>query len=75
MRQAVENQKICGDGEFTKKANSWFENRTGTAKCLMTGRVESEDAQEIQKWTLLQEFLEHNGYELKMDNGVYQIYE
>lgn len=36
VRQAVENQKICGDGEFTKKANSWFENRTGTAKCLMT---------------------------------------
>ena len=36
VRQAVENQKICGDGEFTKKANSWFEDRTGTAKCLMT---------------------------------------
>ena len=36
VRQAVENQKICGDGEFTKKASHWFEERTGTAKCLMT---------------------------------------
>lgn len=36
VRQAVENQKICGDGEFTKKANRWFEEQTGTAKCLMT---------------------------------------
>ncbi len=36
VRQAVENQKICGDGEFTKKANQWFEEKTGTAKCLMT---------------------------------------
>ena len=36
VRQAVENQKICGDGEFTKKASHWFEEKTGTAKCLMT---------------------------------------
>lgn len=36
IKQAVENQKICGDGEFTKKASQWFEARTGTAKCLMT---------------------------------------
>lgn len=36
VRQAVENQQICGDGEFTKKANRWFEEKTGTAKCLMT---------------------------------------
>ena len=32
----MENKKICGDGEFTKKASRWFEERTGTAKCLMT---------------------------------------
>ena len=32
----MENQKICGDGEFTKKASHWFEEKTGTAKCLMT---------------------------------------
>ena len=31
VRQAVENQKICGDGEFTKKASHWFEEKTGTA--------------------------------------------
>lgn len=36
IRQAVENQKICGDGEFTRRVGSWFENRTGTARCLMT---------------------------------------
>ncbi len=36
IRQAVENQKICGDGEFTKKCNKWIEKKTGTAKCLLT---------------------------------------
>lgn len=36
IRQAVDNQKICGDGEFTKKCNSWIEERTGTNKCLLT---------------------------------------
>ena len=36
MRQAVENRKICGDGEFTKKDNQWFEEKTGTKKCLLT---------------------------------------
>lgn len=36
IRQAVENQKICGDGEFTRKCSEWIEERTGTAKCLLT---------------------------------------
>ncbi len=36
IRQAVENQKICGDGEFTRKCSEWIERRTGTAKCLLT---------------------------------------
>lgn len=36
IRQAVENQKICGDGPFTKKCNEWFEQQTGTTKCLLT---------------------------------------
>ena len=36
IRQAVENQKICGDGEFTKKDNEWIEKRTGATKCLLT---------------------------------------
>ena len=36
MRECVENQKICGDGSYTKKCNEWFEKKTGTAKCLLT---------------------------------------
>ncbi len=36
IRQAVENQKICGDGEFTRKCSEWIEERTGTEKCLLT---------------------------------------
>ena len=36
ISRAVENQKICGDGEFTKKCNEWIEERTGTGKCLLT---------------------------------------
>ena len=35
----------------------------------------AEDAQEAQKWELLQEFLAQNAYEMKLDNGTYQIYE
>lgn len=34
--QAVKNQKICGDGEFTQKCNAWIEKKTGTRKCLLT---------------------------------------
>ena len=36
MKQAIENQKICGDGEFTRKCSEWIEERTGTKKCLLT---------------------------------------
>ncbi len=36
IKRAVEAQKICGDGEFTKKCNEWIENRTGAKKCLLT---------------------------------------
>lgn len=36
IKIAVENQKICGDGQFTKKCNTWIEERTGTEKCLLT---------------------------------------
>lgn len=36
IKIAVENQKICGDGQFTHKCNEWIEERTGTAKCLLT---------------------------------------
>ena len=36
VRQAVENQKICGDGPYTKMCSEWIEQKTGTAKCLLT---------------------------------------
>lgn len=36
IKIAVENQKICGDGQFTKKCNEWIEQKTGTAKALLT---------------------------------------
>lgn len=36
IQKAVENQKICGDGEFTKKCNAWIEEKTNTGKCLLT---------------------------------------
>ena len=36
IKQAVEKQKICGDGEFTKACNKWIEDKTGTTKCLLT---------------------------------------
>lgn len=36
IMEAVKAQKICGDGQFTKKCNAWLENKTGTAKALLT---------------------------------------
>ena len=36
MKEAIENQKICGDGPFTMKCNEWIERQTGTTKCLLT---------------------------------------
>lgn len=37
ITEAVEkNRKICGDGPFTRKCDAWFEERTGTAKSLLT---------------------------------------
>ncbi len=36
MKEAIENQKICGDGPFTKKCHEWIERQTGTTKCLLT---------------------------------------
>lgn len=36
IRECVKNQKICGDGPYTKKCNEWIEKKTGTAKCLLT---------------------------------------
>ncbi len=36
IKEAIGNHKICGDGEFTKKCNSWIEEKTGTEKALLT---------------------------------------
>ncbi len=36
IKECISAEKICGDGAFTKKCNRWFEERTGTAKCLLT---------------------------------------
>ena len=34
--QAIENHKICGDGEFCKKCSYWIEEQTGTSRALLT---------------------------------------
>lgn len=36
IKQAIKNQKICGDGDFTKKCNTWIERQTGASKALLT---------------------------------------
>lgn len=32
----TKNHKICGDGPFTKRCNAWLEEKTGTARALLT---------------------------------------
>lgn len=36
IHQAIENKKISGDGEFTKKCQSWLEENTNAGKVLLT---------------------------------------
>ena len=36
MTKAIQNHKISGDGEFTKKCNKWIEDKTGTYYLLHT---------------------------------------
>lgn len=36
IQQAIDSHKICGDGEFTKKCNKWFEERFHAQKVLLT---------------------------------------
>ena len=36
IKKAVDNHKICGDGEFTKRCSRWLEERTGIPKVLLT---------------------------------------
>ena len=36
VKQAMDSHKICGDGQFTKKCNSWMEERFHAKKVLLT---------------------------------------
>ena len=36
IANAIKNQKICGDGEYTKKCNNWFEINFKAQKVLLT---------------------------------------
>ncbi len=36
IKECVANQKICGDGAYTKKCNEWLEKKTGSKKVLLT---------------------------------------
>lgn len=36
IAQAIASNKICGDGKFTKMCNRWIEEKTGTARALLT---------------------------------------
>lgn len=36
IRQAVEANKICGDGEFTKRCSAWMKKNLGTKYALLT---------------------------------------
>lgn len=36
IRQAIANNKICGDGEFTKKCNNWIEQQFNIPRALLT---------------------------------------
>ncbi len=36
IEQAINNRKICGDGEFTKRCNRWFEEHFNAQKVLLT---------------------------------------
>ena len=36
VKQAVENHKICGDGQYTKKCHTWLEENLPCQKALLT---------------------------------------
>lgn len=36
IHQVIASHKLCGDGEFTKRCNAWIEEKTKTAKALLT---------------------------------------
>ena len=54
IKEAIASQKICGDGEFTKKCNEWMENRFHAQKVLLT----TSGTTALDMATLLCEFKE-----------------
>ena len=36
LKDVISKHKICGDGEYTKKCDAWLEEKTGSAKALLT---------------------------------------
>lgn len=36
IKDVVEKHRICGDGDYTRKCNHWFEEKTGVRKALLT---------------------------------------
>ena len=36
VEEAIRSQKICGDGEFTRKCSGWLEKHTQSGKVLLT---------------------------------------
>lgn len=36
VKKAIQNHKICGDGEFTKKCNKWMEDKFNAKEVLLT---------------------------------------
>lgn len=36
VKEVMNSDKICGDGQFTKRCNKWFENRFKAQKVLLT---------------------------------------
>lgn len=47
MIQAIENQKISGDGEFTKKCNNWFKEKLNSNILLTTSGSSALDMSAI----------------------------
>lgn len=47
ISKAIENKKICGDGEFTKKCNKWLEDKTKSHVLLTTSCSSSLDMSAI----------------------------
>ena len=41
IKIAINNKKICGDGEFTKKCHEWIKNKTGASNLLTTSCTHS----------------------------------